>query len=85
MNKTNYIVHAEQSSETFVLKYLYPAFSIRAKRPGLAAEPKSRIEPKRDWWSLYLMVKRLELLDHNLLSLAIAAVAMGIIIRNPAV
>ncbi|KAH3896969.1 hypothetical protein DPMN_021153 [Dreissena polymorpha] len=71
-----HVGNSEQSLETFVFKCLYPVFGVRVKRPGFAAV-------HLNFQSLYLML--MELLVHNLLSLAIAVVAMVILISISAV
>ncbi|KAH3779826.1 hypothetical protein DPMN_157633 [Dreissena polymorpha] len=59
---------------------MYSVLCVHVKRPGLEA-----VEYDGMLLSLYLAGKLKKLLVHNLLSLAIAAVAMAILIRTSAV
>ncbi|KAH3733193.1 hypothetical protein DPMN_039618 [Dreissena polymorpha] len=60
----------------FLLKCLYPAFCVRSSVN--VSQPRRRIEATMDLKCLYVVGKVMEMLVHNLLSLAIAAVAMVI-------
>ncbi|KAH3721482.1 hypothetical protein DPMN_064410 [Dreissena polymorpha] len=62
-----------------MFKSLYPAVCVHIKRRGLAA-----VDLDGDYEGLEepVLVKLMKLLVHNLLSLAIAAVAMVILIRT---
>ncbi|KAH3786632.1 hypothetical protein DPMN_164739 [Dreissena polymorpha] len=76
--------HTEESSEKFLFKCLYPALCVRSKRRGIAAVEKDG-DYEGHTWCLYVVGKLMEMLVRNLLSLAIAAVAMAVLIRTSAV
>ncbi|KAH3860041.1 hypothetical protein DPMN_022934 [Dreissena polymorpha] len=71
------LLHAQQTSKT--CKCPYPALCVQVSKPL------SRMETTRECYSSYLLMKLIELHAHNLLSVAVAAVAMVFLIQTSAV